>query len=144
MLFSTATGYALRALASMPEDGTFSLARDLSEDLELPRPYLAKILQSLAQSGLLESLRGPKGGFRLSRPASEITVGEIVAILEGTDTLGGCVMGHPDCGHNDPCPLHEAWASAQARIASTITQVTLRDLQQHRRRHHRPVEGILA
>ena len=77
MLFSTATGYALRALAALPEDGTYCLAKDLSSRLGLPGPYLAKILQGLVQADILASVRGPKGGFRLTRPAHRITVGEV-------------------------------------------------------------------
>ena len=82
MLFSTATGYALRALAALPEDGTYCLAKDLSSRLGLPGPYLAKILQGLVQADILASVRGPKGGFRLTRAAHRITVG-------GGDRHGG-------------------------------------------------------
>ena len=97
MLFSTATGYALRALAAMPEDGSYSLAKDLASNLGLPGPYLAKILQTLAQEGMLTSVRGPRGGFRLARPAHRITVGEVVGVLDGMDAMSGCVMGFINC-----------------------------------------------
>jgi Rrf2 family protein len=73
MLFSTATGYALQTLAALPEDGGYHLARSLAKQLNLPGPYLAKILQSLVQAGILESVRGPKGGFRLAKPAHTVT-----------------------------------------------------------------------
>jgi len=53
MLFSTATGYALQALAALPDDGSYCLAKTLSEELHLPGPYLSKILQSLVQGSLL-------------------------------------------------------------------------------------------
>ena len=69
MLYSTATGYALRALTVLPEDGSYALTKQLAAQLELPGPYLAKILQVLVQKGLLRSLRGPRGGFQLARPA---------------------------------------------------------------------------
>ena len=138
MLFSTATGYALRALAAMPEDGTYSLAKDLASHLELPGPYLAKILQSLAQEGILHSVRGPRGGFRLGRPAHKITVGEVVAALEGVESMAGCVMGFAHCdNHDDPCPLHKAWHDVKAHMNETMTQVTIRDLQILDMQHHR-------
>ncbi len=130
MLFSTATGYALRALAAMPEDGTYSLAKDLASHLELPGPYLAKILQSLAQEGILHSVRGPRGGFRLARPAHKITVGEVVAALEGVETMSGCVMGFARCDNpENPCPLHKAWHEVKAHMDASMTHVTIRDLQ---------------
>jgi Rrf2 family protein len=130
MLFSTATGYALRALAAMPEDGRYSLAKDLASQLGLPGPYLAKILQTLAQEGILNSVRGPRGGFRLARPAHKITVGQVVAILDGMDAMSGCVMGFVNCeGKDNPCPLHAAWCQVKSHLEETLTMVTVRDLQ---------------
>ena len=135
MLFSTATAYALQALAVLPEDGTYRLAKDLSGDLALPGPYLAKILQTLAQDGVLESLRGPKGGFRLARPAHRITVGDVVAAMEGPEAFHGCVMGFPECRDDNPCPLHDAWSQVKAHMDSSMTQSTIRDLQLVRMRN---------
>ena len=146
MLFSTATGYALRALAAMPEDGTYSLAKDLASHLELPGPYLAKILQSLAQEGILHSVRGPRGGFRLARPAHRVTVGEVVTALEGIETMSGCVMGFAHCdNHDNPCPLHKAWNDVKAHMDASMTHVTIRDLQILDMQQHRELaEGAKA
>lgn len=129
MLFSAATGYALQVLAVLPEGGEFTLAKDLSARLALPGPYLAKILQALAQGQLLESVRGPRGGFRLARPAEQITIGEVVAALEGPDAMEGCLMGLPECGHENPCPLHHVWSELKAQIDASLTRATLKDLQ---------------
>jgi Rrf2 family transcriptional regulator, iron-sulfur cluster assembly transcription factor len=137
MLFSSATGYALRALAALPEDGSFYLAKDLASELALPGPYLAKILQGLVQAEILESVRGPKGGFRLLRPSRQISVGEVVSSLEGPDALEGCVMGFPSCGCDHPCPLHEAWGAVKAQVTSSMTEATIRDLQLMDIRHQR-------
>ena len=132
MLFSTATGYALRALAAMPENGSYSLAKDLASQLGLPGPYLAKILQSLAQEGMLQSVRGPRGGFRLARPARHITVGAVVSVMDGMESMSGCVMGFTNCqgtGQGKPCPLHGAWQEVKDHLEQTMTTVTIRDLQ---------------
>ena len=129
MLFSSATGYALRTLAILPEDGEYSLVKHLAVELELPGAYLAKILQSLAQEGILHSVRGPRGGFRLARPAQEITVGEVVAALEGAESLSGCVMGFPHCDCDGTrCPLHDSWHEVKTLMETSMTQVTIRDL----------------
>jgi Rrf2 family iron-sulfur cluster assembly transcriptional regulator len=129
MLYSTGTGYALRALAALPEDGAFLLARDLAEKAELPAPYLSKVLQTLSAAGLLESARGPRGGFRLARKMEGITVGEVVATLNAVRD-DACVMGFTDCASRyKPCPLHAAWAEAKEALDRTMAQVTLRDLR---------------
>ena len=130
MLFSAATGYALQTLAALPEDGNYHLSRDLARKLHLPAPYLAKILQSLVQAGLLESVRGPKGGFRLARPAREVTVGDVLQALEGPEALRGCVMGPGRCSPGSPCPLHDAWSRVRSLVDSSMAQATLQDLRQ--------------
>ncbi len=141
MFYSTATGYALRALAILPEDGTFNLAKNLASKLELPGPYLAKILQGLVQAGILESVRGPKGGFRLTRPSHRITVGEVVAAMEGPEAMEGCIMGFPSCGDDHPCPLHDAWSAVKTHVTASMTEATIRDLQLMDLRHQKEAEG---
>lgn len=129
MIFSTATGYALQALAAMPDDGSYCLAKNISDELDLPGPYLAKILQTLVQGGLLESVRGPRGGFRLARPAQFVTVGEVLEVVEGPAALDGCLMGFPACGPENPCPLHVLWSEVKAQIDVSLAQSTIQDLQ---------------
>ena len=140
MLFSTATGYALRALAALPEDGSYCLAKNLAARLNLPGPYLAKILQGLVQAGILESVRGPKGGFRFTRPAHRITVGEVFAALEGANAMDGCVMGFPTCSGEHPCPLHDAWGAVKVQVSTSMTEATIRDLQLLDLRNQRGVQ----
>jgi Rrf2 family protein len=133
MLYSAGTGYALRALAAMPEDGPYLLAKDLALKLGLPGPYLAKVLKLLAHEGLLTSVRGPHGGFRLNRPAVSITVEEVVAVMNAIEGPTACVMGFANCiakDHDHPCPLHTAWCTARADLDQTLARVTIRDLQE--------------
>ncbi len=129
MLFNVATGYALQTLVHLPEDGSFVMAKDLAEQLNLPAPYLAKILQTLARAEILESVRGPKGGFRLARPAHRITVEEVLGAMEGRGSLDHCVMGFPTCSADHPCPMHEAWTAVKAQVERSMTSTTVRDLQ---------------
>ena len=133
MLFSTATGYALRALAALPEDGTYSLAKDLASHLELPGPYLAKILQSLAQEGILHSVRGPRGGFRLARPARGITLSQVMAAAREERAREVCLLGASDCSPEQPCLLHLALGEPWQQFAAALARVTLADLQVHAR-----------
>lgn len=129
MLFSNATAYALRALSNLPGDGSYRLARELAARLDLPGPYLAKTLQALAQAGILESVRGPRGGFRLARPAADITVGDVFRALEGPDAMDGCILGFPTCGGERPCPLHDTWGGLKAQLEVGLTKATLLDIR---------------
>jgi Rrf2 family transcriptional regulator, iron-sulfur cluster assembly transcription factor len=129
MLFSTATGYALQTLVSLSEGASYHLARTMAKQLQLPGPYLAKILQNLVQAGILESVRGPRGGFRLAKSAQAVTVGEVVEALEGSGSLHGCIMSFPSCCPENPCPMHSAWSHAKAQLVAFMTQATIQDLQ---------------
>jgi Rrf2 family protein len=128
--FSVGSGYALQALAVMPEDGSYSTASGLAALLQLPGPFLAKVLKTLAQGGLLQSVRGPRGGFRLVRPAHCITVRDVLDVLDGDLALPGCQMGSPrrDC-RDHPCVLHRALVDLKTYMDSSLFQVTIRDLQ---------------
>jgi Rrf2 family protein len=126
--FSVGSGYALLALAVLPEDGRFSVAADLAHLLGLPGPFLAKVLKALAQEGILESQRGPGGGFRLARPAHCITVQDVVAAIEGGAALHGCLMRTAACREH-PCVLHHALVELKAQTDQILYQVTIRDLQ---------------
>ena len=131
MVFSKPTGYALRALAVLPEDGPFVRARDIAREVGVPAPYLAKILYTLATRGLVDSARGPGGGVRLARPARLITLGEVAeAFFEETPAEPCCLLGLDACGHRDsPCALRRAWNALREERAATLAQVTIEDLQ---------------
>lgn len=129
MLFNLATGYALQALSDLPEDGSYRLAKDLAEKLNLPGPFLSKTLQSLVRANILESVRGRNGGFRLARPAHHITINEVVEVLEGRGAMDSCVMGFPSCQSENPCPMHDAWAEVKAQVHDSMIMISVRDLQ---------------
>jgi Rrf2 family protein len=128
MIFCTGTGYAIRALAALQLGGPFTLAKELAEQTELPAPYLSKVLQHLSRAGILESSRGPHGGFRLARPAGSITIGEVVTILNAMPA-DLCVMGFSECPRRlNACPLNEAWCEAKATLDENLAQVTIQDM----------------
>ncbi|HJW09232.1 MAG TPA: Rrf2 family transcriptional regulator [Holophagaceae bacterium] len=129
MLFHLATGYALQAIADLPEGDDYVMTRDLAERLSLPAPFLSKILQNLARAGILESSRGAKGGFRLGRPAERITVQEVLVALEGEGSLDRCVMGFPTCDPEQPCPLHDAWSTVKTQMLDSLATTSVADLR---------------
>lgn len=128
-LLSAPTRYAILALVGMGEDGSFRLAKDLSRQLGLPGPYLAKILQVLSAGKILESMRGPNGGFRLNRPAHRISLQDVVITMEGGEPLDGCLLGSNHNGAGGLCPLHPAWDQIQDQLQDVLVKTTIRDLQ---------------
>ena len=130
MIYSATTEYAIRALAHMAtlEPGERILARDLAAATDVPRQFLGKILHRLARQGMLDSAKGRGGGFRFSRPAEQITLADLVEIVEGKDIMRLCVLGLDDCNDNQPCPMHDQWKAFRERLKTRVHSATLAEL----------------
>lgn len=127
-LLSVSTRYALLALVSLPEDGTYRMARGLADGLAIPFFYLAKILKRLRQAGILESLKGPSGGFRLARPSTGITLYEVVVAFEADTGLSLCPLGRRTCQDTSPCPFCSMLGPGFREGMKNLFQTSLRDL----------------
>jgi Rrf2 family iron-sulfur cluster assembly transcriptional regulator len=122
--------YAVRAMTYMarfPVGHVVSL-RDIGQAQEIPESFLAKILQSLVHADLAVSQRGARGGFALARPASEITMRDVVEAVDGPISLNQCVLYPEDCTRNGDCEVHKAWVRAQARLMEVLDSITLESL----------------
>lgn len=131
MILSATCQYAIRALVflALHEGPRPVLARDIAAAQEIPRQFLAKILHHLRQKGLVRSQKGPGGGFLLGRPASRITMGEVVSAVDGTPgPIKTCILGRHDCNDHSGCALHEVWSRFQAQYEQTIGALTLEEV----------------
>ncbi len=90
--------------------------------------YLEQIIIPLKKANYLTSVRGPKGGHMLSRPPEEITVGEIVRLLEGGLKLTRCIQYPEECDRSDHCVTRIIWNEATEAIRERLDGVTLREL----------------
>jgi len=112
LIFSRQCEYALQAvlyLALKPLDQMTPI-KELTDKLDIPYHFLAKILQDLSRKGLLTSLKGPTGGFGLGIPAKNITLFHIVEAVDGVEFTKSCVLGFPECSGRNPCAAHDKWA----------------------------------
>ena len=113
-MLSNTCKYAVRAviyLAINEEPSKKIGIKQISKELDIPSPFLGKILQSLAKQKLLASTKGPHGGFSLGKPAENISLLDIVEIIDGLDVFNVCLVGMKFCvGHEERktiCPLHQ-------------------------------------
>jgi Rrf2 family protein len=92
-----------------------------------PRNYLSKILHSLVRAGVLQSERGPKGGYQLSAPPEKVTLAQVIAPFE---PLGQrrCLLGRPQCSDKHPCMLHGRWSRVAAPVDAFFTKTTVANL----------------
>jgi len=120
--------YAVSAalyLASVPAEG-FHMVGKIAARIGLSPSYLAKILQRLALKGILESRRGAKGGYRLSRPAAEFTLSEIVGASHNMDKGEmACMIEARACDCETPCAMHDFVANAEDLLWRRLDGSTL-------------------
>ena len=118
--------YALRAVIylSMAEPRTCA-AREVSEEQNVPPKFLARIMPKLVKKGIIVSLPGSKGGYRLARPAREINFLEVLEAIEGPLRLNVC-LGEDlsDCEHESLCGMQLVWKSAQDKVTDYFSHVT--------------------
>jgi Rrf2 family protein len=121
-------------LAFAGPDGALPTAR-LAEYHGIPAAYLAKHLQAMSRAGLLESVQGPKGGYRLARPATEITVLEVVEAIDGTEPAFRCAeirrrgpAARPAREYRGMCGIHAVMNRADAAWRAELRAVTLADI----------------
>jgi Rrf2 family protein len=128
--FTKRADYGLMAvhfIAAHGDDGAVS-AKRIAEEFHIPPERLAKILQRLAKKRLISSHNGPKGGYVLSRPSTEITVGEVVRALEGPIRIVSCMSAQDDCPQFSRCNLRGPVQKLQASISYVLDTMTLAEL----------------
>jgi Rrf2 family protein len=130
MRISTRGRYGLRAMLELAR--SFGEAPVLMSAIAarqgLSRKHLHTLLTSLKSAGLVRSVRGPGGGFVLSRSPDRIRLSEILHALEGPLSLVHCVADKRECERSNGCPAHNVWQQLSKTIESTLDSVTLKDL----------------
>src|SRR5512133_2215549 len=120
-MLSNSCRYGIRAviyIASQPESGEKTGIKQISNDLGLPTPFLAKILQILARQKILSSSKGPHGGFSLLMDPKEISLLDIVRAIDSDAVFTNCVMQNQTCKcanqKKSPCPVHDDYARVRS------------------------------
>lgn len=130
-MLSKSADYALRAAHHLADEHGARepvTAGHLAEVLELPENFLSKLLYRLQQEGVLESRRGPGGGFRLARRPGEITLAAVVRPFDDVMEERQCLLGRPECRDDAPCVAHEEWKAAVGKLQRFFRETRLADL----------------
>lgn len=135
MIYSNACEYAIRALTVLAEEprDTWVLRSTIAAADELPAPFLGKILNDLVRAGLLDSVRGRGGGYRLARAADDIRLIDIRAAIDGTSDLESCAVGLDPCSDETPCLLHDDFKRVRETIRDYLTNTTLEQVVRGKR-----------
>jgi FeS assembly SUF system regulator len=122
----------MTALAVRPE--MLRNAHELAAETHVAAPTVAKLLKQLAKGGLVESIRGAHGGYRLARPPARITVADVVSALEGPIALTQCAVHEGGCSIESHCGVRGNWRLINAAISQALASVTLAQMAEPMRR----------
>ena len=127
MKLSTRSRYGTKMmldLAQHYDEGPTQLG-NVAKRQDISVKYLEQLIIPLKKANLIKSFRGPKGGHILAKPPGEITVGEIVTLLEGGIDLAGCIENPEDCTKSDDCLTRGLWKEATEAMYDKLNSVTL-------------------
>jgi Rrf2 family protein len=133
LIISTKGDYGMRAAIDLARH--YDLAepvqvKEIAERQDIPKDYLSLIMVDLRKGGVVESVRGPRGGYRLARPPAEISMGEILEILEGPIQLLDCTTDATthQCSQHTGCNMRNVWTYLTETISSVLYDTTLKQL----------------
>ncbi|MEM9290766.1 MAG: Rrf2 family transcriptional regulator [Acidobacteriota bacterium] len=138
MKISTKGEYGLRAMLylGMQESGISVTSHQIARHQGIPEPYLRQILSLLSKNGLIHSNRGPQGGHSLARPAEEISLRDILVVLEGQLTSVDQILAQPCTIHvgTEYCALREVFLDVKREVERILAQRTLGDLARRQKK----------
>jgi Rrf2 family cysteine metabolism transcriptional repressor len=128
---STRGRYALRAMIDLALHSNGPVPRsDIAERQEISADYIEQLFVKLRRAGLIESVKGPGGGYTLAQSADQIRAGDIIRTVEGPIALVHCVAPQQGaaCHRVDSCVAHLLWKRLSDKVAEVLDSVTLKDL----------------
>jgi Rrf2 family protein len=126
--FSKTCEYAMRAvfyIASKSLEQERLGIKEIAEQINAPEHFLAKILQKLSGSGVIQSVKGPHGGFYIDAQGLNKPLADIIIALEGDAIFTGCGMGLSQCSEANPCPLHHEFKKVRNQIIHMLYNTTI-------------------
>jgi Rrf2 family protein len=127
-MLSKSSEYAIRAMVSVQLQNWENKrpgVGDVAEHIEAPVPFTAKILQILTRTKLLRSAKGRGGGFFFSDEDEDVTLFQIIRVVEGESIFHRCGFGMKDCNDGNPCPLHDQYGEVKAGYERIVKNATI-------------------
>ncbi|HOP69057.1 MAG: Rrf2 family transcriptional regulator [Dethiobacteria bacterium] len=122
--------YAIAALVELArqEKGSKTTTAAIAREQNIPGNLVVQLMGILRQAGWITSSRGPAGGVELSRSPEDITLRDVIELIDGPVTITRCLMENKPCQNKEECPLRQVWSEAQEKMLSVLEQVTIKQL----------------
>ncbi|MBA2613198.1 MAG: Rrf2 family transcriptional regulator [Bacteroidetes bacterium] len=131
-MFSKACEYGIRAvihIAVRSNNNIRTSLKDISKEIHSPEAFTAKILQQLAKSDIIDSIKGPNGGFEIEKKKmAKIKLSHIVLAIDGDSIFKGCGLGLKDCSEVQPCPVHYKFKKIRNELKQMLENTSVYEL----------------
>lgn len=127
-MFSKSCEYAIRAVIFIGQrsgNGARVGVKEIAEGIDSPTPFIAKILQELGKHRLVQSAKGPNGGFYLNDATRNRSLIDVVRAIDGDQLFSGCALGLKQCAESKPCPLHNSFKLLRNELKKILESATL-------------------
>lgn len=127
MIFSRSSQYAIQALVLLATEpqGSHVLCRTLAKRLDLPLPYLSKLMQEFSRRGIVGSSRGRQGGYFMMRSPDQVSLMEVMTVIGGERATKECFLGFKECSDETACAMHCRWRPVKEKLFSLLQEQSL-------------------
>ncbi len=143
-MFTESVKHAIQAMIylAVNQDKTVMVSK-IAEDYNIPKFYLAKIVQTLSKHNLINSTRGRNGGIKLNKPAKDIRIIDIIHVIDGPPPEKEmCLFGLDICSDSVPCPIHDVWKTMKNDLNEKLIHQNLETLAKEVHRKHKILASI--
>jgi Rrf2 family protein len=129
MLVTRETDYALRTVLYLARERDRNAnVTEIAKAMQIPKSFLAKILQRLVRHHILQSMRGVKGGFMLAKKPSEITLLAVMEAIQGPAGINVCAIDSKRCRRSSTCSVHPIWVDIRKEVERRLNKQTIASL----------------
>ncbi|MCC8161507.1 MAG: Rrf2 family transcriptional regulator [Oscillospiraceae bacterium] len=122
--------YAIRIVAMLAEENKQIDAKDIAEKNDIPYRFTLKILRKIVQSGIIKSHRGVNGGYTLNKKPSEITLREVIEVIDGKIAINACMENPEICKSNGVCAIQKKLYNVQKIMTEELEKVTFENISE--------------
>ncbi len=142
-MFSESVKHSIQTMIHLAEnDGKLIMVNHIAENCEIPKHYLAKLVQTLSKHHLIKSVQGRNGGIQLNKPPSEIKIIDIIHAIEGPPPENEmCIFGLDKCSDQVPCPIHSDWKKMKLQLEDKLFNRNLDDLNKELQKKHKLLQS---
>lgn len=132
-MFSKSCEYAIKAMIHISQksrEGDRVGVIEVAKNIDAPLHFTAKILQELSRKKILQSMKGPNGGFYLEKADLKTSLADIVKAIDGDKIYDECVLGLKACSQKNPCPVHDQYKEIKKKLIAMLEKNTIADFNE--------------